>query len=708
MSGPARLRTVLVVTITLAVAAGLTAGATVSGPAATQVAAPDGTPFVVESTAPNAEVDYTFTVEGSVSKAAVGERGSEGPDRITDNGDGTVTVTGFAGNLYGDGFLIDGDIVAFEKTGGDSDARLELDGEDVTEELTGSPAPDGAQYGDAPIAVDDGQFVVESTSDDAEFDYAFTVDGSVSKTAVGERGSEGPDRITQNDGGTVTVSGFAGNLYGDGFVVDGEIVSFEKTGGEADFRLELNGADVTDQLTAGSVGADLREIDYGETKSSAIGPSDPPGSAIPNYYEPVTFTGEQGDVVTVDVLEAETSAYLRLVAPDGTVVAEQGYAGDQAPRITQYTLGQTGEYTIEAYGDDSDEVHDYRLALDRVGQSDDVDLRTIDYGETKSGAVGPSDEAGTEIPNYYEPVTFTADQGDVVTVDVVEAETSAYLRLVSPDGEVVAEQGYQGDQAPQITEQPLDQSGEYTIGVYGDDSDEVHDYRLALEQVDETDSTAPDDGGLTAENGQFVVESTSPDAEVDYTFTVEGSVSKAAVGERGSEEPDEITEHDDGTVTVSGFAGNLYGDGYVVDGEIVSFEKTGGDSDARLELDGEDVTEELTGSPAPDGAQYGDAPIAVDDGQFAVESTSPNAEFDYAFTVDGSVSKTAVGERGSEEPDQITENGDGTVTVRGFAGNRYGDGFVIDGEIVAFEKTGGESGFRLELNGEDVTDELAG
>jgi len=47
---------------------------------------------------------------------------------------------------------------------------------------------------------------------------------------------------------TVTITGYVGDLHGDGFKIDGEIVSFEKTSGQSGLRLEFNGADVTEAL----------------------------------------------------------------------------------------------------------------------------------------------------------------------------------------------------------------------------------------------------------------------------------------------------------------------------------------------------------------------------------------------------------------------------------------------------------------------------
>ncbi|WP_254273644.1 hypothetical protein [Haloarcula marina] len=94
---------------------------------------------------------------------------------------------------------------------------------------------------------------------------------------------------------------------------------------------------------------------------------------------------------------------------------------------------------------------------------------------------------------------------------------------------------------------------------------------------------------------------------------------------------------------------------------------------------------------------------SVDDGTLVVESTTADAEFTYTFTVNGTVAPADDARFTSEDSDHITDNGDGTVTVTGYAGDQSGDAYVIDGRITNFEKTGGESEYRLLIDGENVT-----
>jgi hypothetical protein len=75
-------------------------------------------------------------VEGSVSKrTTAGDLSAEGNDTITDNGDGTMTVSGTAGNGYGDSYLVDGTVLSMQID--ESNWIIRYDDEEVTvQELT--------------------------------------------------------------------------------------------------------------------------------------------------------------------------------------------------------------------------------------------------------------------------------------------------------------------------------------------------------------------------------------------------------------------------------------------------------------------------------------------------------------------------------------------------------------------------------------------
>lgn len=89
-----------------------------------------------------ATTDYEFTVEGSASKRTnAGDLSSEDNDTVTDNGDGTVTVTGAVGNGYGDSYLVDGSITSMSDLD-ESMWTIRYEGEEVgVDDLVDSGGP---------------------------------------------------------------------------------------------------------------------------------------------------------------------------------------------------------------------------------------------------------------------------------------------------------------------------------------------------------------------------------------------------------------------------------------------------------------------------------------------------------------------------------------------------------------------------------------
>ncbi|USZ69747.1 polysaccharide lyase (plasmid) [Halorussus salilacus] len=79
------------------------------------------------------------------------------------------------------------------------------------------------------------------------------------------------------------------------------------------------------------------------------------------------------------------------------------------------------------------------------------------------------------------------------------------------------------------------------------------------------------------------------------------------------------------------------------------------------------------------------------------------ATTEYEFTVAGTVEKrTDAGDLSAEDNDDITDNGDGTVTVNGAVGNGYGDSYYVDGTIESMSDLD-ESKWTIRYDDEEVS-----
>lgn len=167
----------------------------------------EGTVLELVAGSDTSNVSYEFTVEGSASKrTSAGDVAADANDSVTENGDGTVTVSGVAGNGYGDSFLVNGDVVSMDLN--ESDWTLRYAGEEV--------------------AVDDlvlpNKLVIDG-SDHPRIacSYTFEVSGEARKSAA--LGSI-------NDYDTVSEGEISGRIVGgtDGYRFSGEITGFNVDG----------------------------------------------------------------------------------------------------------------------------------------------------------------------------------------------------------------------------------------------------------------------------------------------------------------------------------------------------------------------------------------------------------------------------------------------------------------------------------------------
>lgn len=168
---------------------------------------PEGTVLELVADENASNVSYEFTVEGSVAKRTSGsDNVAENNDTITDNDDGTMTVSGVSGNGYGDAFYVNGVVTSMDLD--ESQWTLRYDGE--------------------PVAADDIVFSKKLVIDGSNrprvaSTYTFEVSGTAIK-------SEALGSINSFD--TVEEGSISGRTVGgkDGYRFSGRIIGFSIDG----------------------------------------------------------------------------------------------------------------------------------------------------------------------------------------------------------------------------------------------------------------------------------------------------------------------------------------------------------------------------------------------------------------------------------------------------------------------------------------------
>jgi VWFA-related protein len=180
----------------------------------------DPAPFRVLADEGAGVIEYAYLVDGDAELITDGKNaaGPAGPDgvgeTVTDHPNGTVTITGDVTGGGGDSFSIEGRPICTLRTG---PVTLRFDGANV------GPLPRCAD-------VTTPRRLVVLAADGADaFEYDVRVSGSAELITEGPNsstpaGSDGRgETVTDNDDGTVTISGIVANGGGDAFQIEGSV-----------------------------------------------------------------------------------------------------------------------------------------------------------------------------------------------------------------------------------------------------------------------------------------------------------------------------------------------------------------------------------------------------------------------------------------------------------------------------------------------------
>lgn len=194
-----------------------------------------------------------------------------------------------------------------------------------------------------------------------------------------------------------------------------------------------------------------------------------------------TFTGAAGDVVTIALDSADFDPKVILIGPNGTTLAEDDDSGpDLNALIREFTLPSDGEYTIVVDGfrgaaGDRQLLGAFSLSLGGSAPTaqatpapDQPTPAATQAPVATSGAIAPGQPITGEFTEDSQGAAFTFDgrAGDTVTIDLRSDELDPLVRLVGPDGQIVAEDDDSGGGVQaRITEFSLPADGTYTIEV---------------------------------------------------------------------------------------------------------------------------------------------------------------------------------------------------------------------------------------------------
>jgi len=199
-------------------------------------------------------------------------------------------------------------------------------------------------------------------------------------------------------------------------------------------------------------------------RADSIDPGDTISDSFDRFETKHTykFDGNEDDYVTIIVLDAEDeSSFYPMVELSGPYGFCASDTDSRAAMIRCYKLREDGEYKIKvsrmSFFEEGD---DYVLSF--VSSGDLNDGGEIEPGDSVSGEISPDGD----IDAYR----FHAQKDDRVTIRVIDLEDDddfdPYVDLIGPDGLVESDSD---DRVAEIVDEELDETGDYTIVVWGGD-----------------------------------------------------------------------------------------------------------------------------------------------------------------------------------------------------------------------------------------------
>jgi hypothetical protein len=201
-------------------------------------------------------------------------------------------------------------------------------------------------------------------------------------------------------------------------------------------------------------------------------------------YDSYEFMGTPGQRVSIELRSTAFDTYLILQDPAGeqtenddaadgsdtgrsSIEAELAEAGTYRVLVTSYENGESGAYSLSIAPSAAPAPATRR------------DVPTLTVGGAVSGELDASD-AKFEAGEYHDTYIFDGDAGQAVHLELASGDFDTYLGLVTPSGEEIANDDFEGDTDRSVIELTLPESGRYRVQATSYAAAETGRYRLAL------------------------------------------------------------------------------------------------------------------------------------------------------------------------------------------------------------------------------------
>jgi hypothetical protein len=204
------------------------------------------------------------------------------------------------------------------------------------------------------------------------------------------------------------------------------------------------------------------------------------------FVDSYEFEGSPGQHVAIDLRSSAFDTYLILKDPageqtenddsdDGNAVGHSSIEAD---------LTEAGTYQVLVTSYETGESGAYSLTIDPAAASDDGtrstrDVTTLTVGRPVTGDLDDGDPT-FDAGEYQDTYVFDGGEGETVRIELSSTDFDTYLGLITPSGEEIANDDFEGDTERSTIELTLPEAGRYRVQATSYGAAETGRYRLAL------------------------------------------------------------------------------------------------------------------------------------------------------------------------------------------------------------------------------------
>ncbi len=250
------------------------------------------------------------------------------------------------------------------------------------------------------------------------------------------------------------------------------------------------------------------------------------------YLDVYEFSGRPGQRVTIDLRSNDFDTYLILEVPNGDQ-QENDDSEDTTDSLLVTDITESGNYRIGVTSYEPGESGAYRLTIDQVDASggrprQNRDVETLTVGRTTAGELESGDRT-LDTGEYQDTYVFDGRAGQSVSVEMTSSDFDTYVGLVTPAGDVIENDDFEGSTSRSVVELNLTETGRYRVMATSYTHAEIGRYRLTVNTqaasstpVGETFAGGSRSGGRTY--GLFTGISDYPGTDNDLDFTADDAL----------------------------------------------------------------------------------------------------------------------------------------------------------------------------------------